>query len=86
MQPRWLSLLEAAVNVVAGLVLAFLLQLALFDVMAIAVSLGQSLVLTLAFAALSLVRSFVLRRLFNRLGRERRTPRRTQPRLTGSTP
>ncbi len=67
MQPRWLSLLEASANVLAGLVLAFFLQLVLFHAMAIPASIAQSFALTLAFTALSFARSYVLRRLFNRL-------------------
>lgn len=67
MQSPWISLLEACANVVAGLALSLLLQLALFQAMEIAASLTQNLVLTGAFAALSLIRSYVLRRLFNAL-------------------
>ena len=65
MQPRLLSLIEADTNVGVGLIVSFLLQLALFDVMAIAASLRQNLILTAAFSGLSLVRSYALRRLFN---------------------
>jgi hypothetical protein len=43
------------------------LQLVLFAVMGIPLSLSQNLGLTLAFTALSLARSYVLRRLFSRL-------------------
>ena len=65
MQSRLFSFLEAAANVGAGLVLSFLLQLVLFDALAIAASLGQNLILTGAFTVLSLIRSYALRRLFD---------------------
>lgn len=74
MQSHRASLIEAAANVVAGLILSFILQLVLFDAMAIAASVGQSLVLTLAFSILSLLRAYVLRRLFNRFGGLRTSP------------
>ena len=84
MQSRVSSLLEAGLNVVAGIVLSFLLQLVLFEAMGITASLSQNLVLTGAFSILSLVRGYVLRRLFNGLHREaRRTPAR---RSGGSRP
>lgn len=70
MQSRWISFLEAGLNVVAGLVLSFLPQLTLFRVLGISASLGQNILLTAAFSILSLVRSYVLRRLFNGLHQE----------------
>ena len=65
MQTRLLSLLEALANVVAGLVTSFFLQLVLFSALGITASIAQNLALTAAFAALSITRSYVLRRLFN---------------------
>ena len=69
MQSRRASLIEAAANVAAGLVLALLMQLVLFSVMGIAATLGQNLVITAAFSVLSIVRSYSLRRLFDAAGR-----------------
>ena len=66
MQSHRASLMEAAVNVFAGLVLSFILQLLLFGAMGIIASIGQNLLITAAFSFLSLARSYVLRRLFNR--------------------
>jgi len=66
MQSRRTSLLEASANVMAGLVLSFFLQLVLCRIMEITASLGQNLLLTAAFAALSLLRSYALRRVFHR--------------------
>ena len=69
MQSHQASLIEAAANVLAGLVLSFLLQLVLFGAMGIIASIGQNLLITAAFSILSLARSYVLRRLFNRFFR-----------------
>ncbi len=65
MQSRRLSLIEASLNMLAGLVLSFLLQTVLFHAMGIAASIGQGVVITAAFAVLSMIRSYVLRRVFN---------------------
>ena len=66
MQSHRASLMEAAANVMAGLFLSFLLQLILFGAMGIAANLGRNLLITAAFSLLSLARSYILRRLFNR--------------------
>ncbi len=65
MQSRRASLSEAAANVVAGLALSFILQLALFNVMGITASISQNLLITAAFSALSIARGYLIRRLFN---------------------
>lgn len=70
MQSRHSSLLEAATNVIGGLAMSIVLQLVLFNVLGIAATIGQNLVLTAAFSVLSLARSYALRRLFNRIPRD----------------
>ena len=67
MQSKRNSALEAATNVLIGYlvsVLANVLILPLFDYN---VTIGDSFAIGLAFTAVSLARSYVLRRLFNRL-------------------
>ncbi len=66
-QSRRLSLVEAAANVALGYGLALLAQALLFPLFGLAVTLAQSLQIGLAFTLLSLVRAYVLRRLFERL-------------------
>lgn len=66
-QSRRLSLVEAAANVALGYGLALLAQALLFPLLGLAVTLAQSLQIGLAFTLLSLVRAYVLRRLFERL-------------------
>ena len=67
-QSRTLSALEAGVNVVVGFVLAVLMQMILFPVMGLAASVPQSLGLGAVFTGTSLLRSYLLRRLFTRWG------------------
>ena len=65
MQSRRASLIEAATNVLTGLVQAFLMQLALFNALGIITTLQQNLAITAAFSGLSIIRSYLLRRLFD---------------------
>ena len=64
-QPRRYSLLESVTNVSVGYLVAFCGQLAIFPLVGIEVHLHQNLTISAFFTALSLVRSYVLRRVFN---------------------
>ena len=65
MQPRWLSFVEAVTNIVVGYVLAVVMQIIVFPLFGLDVSLGENLLLGLAFTVVSLARSYTLRRVFN---------------------
>ena len=67
MQSRWMSLVEAATNIVVGFGLAVLTQVLVFPLFGLSVSLGENLGIGAVFTVVSLVRSFVLRRVFNAL-------------------
>ena len=67
MQSRWMSLVEAATNIVVGFGLAVLTQVLVFPLFGLRVSLGENLGIGAVFTVVSLVRSFALRRIFNRL-------------------
>lgn len=66
-QSRTVSIVEAATNVVVGYVLAIATQLAVFPFFGIETSLGEHLTIGFAFVGVSLVRGYLLRRLFERL-------------------
>jgi hypothetical protein len=63
-QSRWMALVEAVANVAAGFLLALLTQIALFPLLGITVSAADSLLISIVFTAVSILRSFTLRRLF----------------------
>ena len=65
-QSRRMSLIEAATNVIVGYALAVGLQIGVFPVFGIHIALGDKLAIGLAFTGVSLVRGYVLRRLFER--------------------
>lgn len=67
-QPRAASLVEAIASVVIGYGLAVLVQLLVFPVFGLQPTLGQNLRVALVFTAVSLLRSYTLRRLFEALG------------------
>lgn len=69
-QSRIMSLVEATTNVVVGYVVALLTQFAVFPLFGLAVSLSDNLVIGAVFTAVSLLRSFALRRLFEALRTE----------------
>lgn len=66
MQTKTQSLIEATVNSVSGYLLAVLTQFLLFPFFGIHIPLGQNFVLAFIFTIISIARSYVVRRLFNR--------------------
>lgn len=58
-------LIEASANVLIGYFVSVFAQVLIFPIFGIYVSLGQNLLIGLAFTMVSIVRSYVLRRRFN---------------------
>ncbi len=65
-QSHRLSLLEAVTNVVVGYALAVLTQLIVFPWFGLTASLQDNLAIGAAFVGVSLIRSYALRRVFER--------------------
>jgi hypothetical protein len=63
-QSRTMSLIEAMTNVVVGYVLAIATQIVVFPWFGIKTGLAEHLAIGLAFVGVSLVRGYLLRRLF----------------------
>jgi hypothetical protein len=63
-QSRTMSLVESTTNVVVGFLLALSTQVAIFPLFGITVSVGDNLLIGGIFTAVSIARSFTLRRLF----------------------
>ena len=62
-----MSAAESVANVVIGYTIALATQVVVFGALEIPVSLGQNLCIGAVFTAVSLIRSYLLRRFFNRL-------------------
>ena len=65
-QSRRMSLVEATTNVAVGYALAVMTQVVVFPWFGLHPSLGENLALGGVFTAISLVRGYALRRLFER--------------------
>jgi hypothetical protein len=59
------SVLESVVNVIAGLLISFLIQLWIYPLLNIAVTLNQNIFITFVFFIASFIRGYIIRRIFN---------------------
>jgi hypothetical protein len=66
MQSRTMSLIEAVANVIVGYGVAVAAQMMIFPWFGLSTTLGQNLQMGLIFTVVSLLRSYLLRRAFNR--------------------
>lgn len=64
-QSRLESLAEVTLNVAIGWVVALLTQLIVFPLFGINVTVGEQLSISVIFTAVSIIRSYVIRRWFN---------------------
>jgi hypothetical protein len=64
MQSRRMSLIEAIANILVGYAIAILTQLAVFPMFRLQASLADNLAIGAVFSAVSIARSYVLRRGF----------------------
>lgn len=65
MQSKKLSIIEAITNTVVGLGVAFGVQLLIYPVLNIPVTIGQNAIISLVFFTVSFLRSYIIRRIFN---------------------
>jgi hypothetical protein len=71
MQLKRHSLLESIVNVIVGYGVALLSQVIIFPVFGIKVTIRDNILIGLFFTVISIARSYVLRRIFNKLTSQR---------------
>lgn len=74
-QSRAMSAVESVANVAVGFGVALATQAAVFPLFGIRASVADNVAIALIFTAVSIVRSYALRRLFNRLRHEPRGSR-----------
>jgi len=70
-QTARMSALESITNVFIGFILAVFIQIKLFSSFGIEVETNQEVAIALLFTAASIIRSFVVRRVFNSIARKR---------------
>lgn len=66
-QSRRMSMFESITNVAVGYLVAILSQILIFPFFGIQVTLAENLMIGLFFTVISIARSYVLRRVFNRI-------------------
>jgi hypothetical protein len=64
-QSRRMSMIEVATNIVIGLVVSFISQIAVFKLYDIHISVTQNVEITIWFTVISIIRSYLIRRWFN---------------------
>ena len=71
MQSKKHSIIESVANTLIGLVTSFLIQLIIYPLLDILVSINQNIIITLVFFTVSIIRGYLIRRLFNKKDNER---------------
>ena len=71
MQTRWQSFFESCINVAIGYGVALLSQILVFPLFGIHIPLASNLAIGAIFTVISIARSYAVRRVFNRLHREK---------------
>ena len=66
MQSKLNSFIESLTNILIGYIIAILSQLAIFPLFSINIPLSDNLLIGLYFTLISLVRSYIIRRYFNK--------------------
>jgi len=67
MQSKNLSIVEAVSNTVIGLLTSFAIQLMIYPILNIEVSINQNIIITFVFFIASIIRGYLVRRLFNKI-------------------
>lgn len=71
MQSKKLSIIEAVSNTVIGLLTSFIIQLIIYPFLNIEVSINQNIFITFVFFIASIIRGYIVRRLFNKIKHEK---------------
>jgi len=66
-QTKRQSFIEIMTNTVVGFLISVVVQLIIYPVLEIEVSIGENLTITTIFVVIGIVRSYVMRRIFNRI-------------------
>lgn len=64
-QSKKKSIVETIVQTFSGLIISFVIQLVIYPLLEIKVTLDQNMLITLVFVTASIIRGYVVRRMFN---------------------
>jgi hypothetical protein len=66
MQSKNKSLIETITQTVSGLIVSFLIQIVIYPALNIPVTIDQNIIITFVFVIASIIRGYLIRRLFNK--------------------
>jgi len=66
MQSKKYSIIESVANTLIGLVTSFLIQLIIYPLLDIPVTISQNIIITITFFIASVLRGYLVRRYFNK--------------------
>jgi len=66
-QTKLHSIIESITQTIIGLLTSILIQVVLYPLLGIPVTLNQNLIITAVFFVVSIIRGFLIRRLFNKM-------------------
>ena len=67
MQSKKHSTLESLTNTIVGLLTSFAIQLVIYPLLNIPVTLNQNIIITVVFFVVSFLRGYLIRRFFNKI-------------------
>jgi len=67
MQTKTLSLIEAITRTLIGFIVSLIVQLIIYPIMGIQVTIEQNLTITTVFTIVSILRGYLVRRFFNKI-------------------
>lgn len=65
MQTKRHSAIESLTNIVVGLITSFIIQLLIYPILNIEVSISENVIITIVFFLVSFIRGYFIRRVFN---------------------
>jgi len=66
MQTKKQSAIESLTNIIVGLLTSFIIQLIIYPLLNIEVSINENIIITIVFFIVSFVRGYLIRRFFNK--------------------
>ena len=66
MQSKRNSVIESITNTMSGFIVSLVVQLAIYPALNIEVSINENIIITTVFTVISILRGYLVRRLFNR--------------------
>ena len=73
MQNKKLSIIESVSNTLIGLLTSFLIQITIYPYLNIPVTIKENIIITIVFFIASIIRGYLVRRLFNKINYAKKT-------------